>query len=561
MLDIKVYEWKSNMRNKSITVDNKIIKLTSLNNVTGISKKDILKAILQLYGFSDISITGGNDATGITFIYQSKSDYGFSIALKGTKVTASANCKSGTVYFKAGNGITPYKTEYIIDGKFSLNNSGTTSTYDWGYVVEAMNEDSTFLWENGTVDLSDLNCSYQSAMDDAEYLGENLEYVKMWTSKLKINTTPIQFIASSINKNNTLDDGNFLDKDFKWNGVSVQNAKYFHSNGRGLLCIDNNFNQVGKTTQKTITITDTSVTIGSSTYPLTKNAKVLYFERHPVEPTRTSTISVKAADGIYSSNAYDVLVTYDFSIEDGSYAVFDADFTNSLYGCVLSNGTYSIGDDGISNLSLSSLKPTDSFSGYSISEYFDFKTDSIALPSITTDKRNSHEDSDTEWYLLQFYTTRTTATINLIQGISAKINYKNIPIIKNQTFPETVATIGKKYFSTQAYAEAKFSSGEGAASLQCVCGFESLLKGFIKGHLDLKGSGNETTVSRDINLKGKYYTSYIDHKSTGDTSLPAESYSLIKYYDANSIESFYTNGTGDNYEISSVACCTYILYE
>ena len=99
----------------------KVVTLQQLNSsVITRSKKAILKDVLELYGFKDVVVEGGNDATGVIFTYNSKPEYGFSVALSGTKVTAKANCFSGIVYFKVSSGITQYQSVEIKDGVFSL---------------------------------------------------------------------------------------------------------------------------------------------------------------------------------------------------------------------------------------------------------------------------------------------------------------------------------------------------------------------------------------------------------------------------------------------------------
>jgi hypothetical protein len=136
-----------------------------------------------------------------------------------------------------------------------------------------------------------------------------------------------------------------------------------------------------------------------------------------------------------------------------------------------------------------------------------------------------------------------------------------MPVVKGQNVPSAVAKIGTPSVYTKNHLHKHITSPKGATYIRVASGFTSLLKGFIKGHLDLSGNDNERQIDGDINITGQYYTGYVYHEDTGETSLYAESYSLMKYYDANSIESFYTSGTGNNYEKSSTACCIYILYE
>ena len=135
------------MKQKKINAGNgRIVTLQQLNSdVITRPKKEILKDILELYGFKDAVVEGGNDATGVVFSYNSKPEYGFSISLQGTKVTAKANCSSGTIYFKVAESITEYQTVNIKDGVFALNSSGTTTQYDFGYVAECMDGSSTYL--------------------------------------------------------------------------------------------------------------------------------------------------------------------------------------------------------------------------------------------------------------------------------------------------------------------------------------------------------------------------------------------------------------------------------
>ena len=135
------------MKRKRINAGNgRVVTLQQLNSgVITRSKKEILKDVLELYGCKDVVVEGGNDATGVVFTYNSKIEYGFSVALQGTKVTAKANCPAGTVYFKVASGVTQYQTVNIRNGVFSLNSSGTNAQYDFGYVVEAINEKSAYL--------------------------------------------------------------------------------------------------------------------------------------------------------------------------------------------------------------------------------------------------------------------------------------------------------------------------------------------------------------------------------------------------------------------------------
>lgn len=211
MLDINVYKWKD-MRQKRINAGNgRVVTLQQLNSgVITRSKKEILKDVLELYGFKDVIVEGGNDATGVQFQYQSKREYGFSVVLQGTKVTAKANCPIGTIYFKTASGTTSYQTVNIIDGVFSLNSSGTNTQYDFGYVVEAMSEGSTYLWNDGkdilnqlitplelvnAIDEDDLNNQELFSSDIVDPYGDTVEH-KYLNQVASYHTIPRYYIGN-----------------------------------------------------------------------------------------------------------------------------------------------------------------------------------------------------------------------------------------------------------------------------------------------------------------------------------------------------------------------------
>lgn len=178
MLDIGVYAWRD-MKQKAINAGNgRVVTLQQLNSSTITrSKKEILKDVLELYGFKDVVVEGGNDATGILFQYNSKVEYGFSVVLQGTKVTAKANCFSGIVYFKTSSGVSQYQSVQIKDGVFSLNSFGTNSQYDFGYVVEATEESSLFL-DHGFPKLDRVDFAIQSNSNSTESIkdGQIISY-------------------------------------------------------------------------------------------------------------------------------------------------------------------------------------------------------------------------------------------------------------------------------------------------------------------------------------------------------------------------------------------------
>ena len=157
------------MRQKAVDAGNgRVVTLQQLNSssITR-SKKAILKDVLELYGFKDVVVEGGNAATGIMFQYNSKTEYGFSVVLQGTKVTAKANCLKGVIYFKVASGVTSYSSVNVVDGVFSLNSSSTNAQYDFGYVVEAMEEFSLFL-DHGFPKLDRVDFAIQSNSNTTE---------------------------------------------------------------------------------------------------------------------------------------------------------------------------------------------------------------------------------------------------------------------------------------------------------------------------------------------------------------------------------------------------------
>lgn len=149
MLNIQTYRWKDMKQQKIDAGSGKWVTLQQLNSssITR-GKKEILKSIFELYGFTDVSVTGGNDATGVQFQYQSKKEYGFSVVLQGTKVTAKTPIYKGVVYFKAADSITSYQTVSISNQQITLNSSGTNSSYDFGYVAMCMSENDLYQWDN-----------------------------------------------------------------------------------------------------------------------------------------------------------------------------------------------------------------------------------------------------------------------------------------------------------------------------------------------------------------------------------------------------------------------------
>ena len=261
MLDINVYKWKD-MRRKAINAGNgRVVTLQQLNSgVITRSKKEILKDVLELYGFKDVVVEGGNDATGVVFTYNSKIEYGFSVALQGTKVTAKANCPAGTVYFKVASGVTQYQTVNIRNGVFSLNSSGTNAQYDFGYVVEAINEKSAYLWNDGKDMLNQLitplelveaigedNLNEQSSFtsDIVDSYGDTIEYEYL-NQIASYHTIPRYYLgnksksfkgisfdynvkSSSDNiTDSSSDDGQFVfDDDIKYKGGNKKDAKYW----------------------------------------------------------------------------------------------------------------------------------------------------------------------------------------------------------------------------------------------------------------------------------------------------------------------------------------------
>lgn len=261
MLDINVYKW-NDMRQKAINAGNgRMVTLQQLNSsIVTRSKKEILKDVLELYGFKDVVVEGGNDTTGVVFTYNSKIEYGFSVALQGTKVTAKANCSAGTVYFKVASGVTQYQTVNIRNGVFSLNSSGTNAQYDFGYVVEAINEKSTYLWNDGKDMLNQLiiplelveaigedNLNEQSSFtsDIVDAYGDTIEYEYLnqiasyhTIPRYYINNKSKSFKGISFDYNvkssndditgSSSDDGQFVfDDEIKYKGGNKKDAKYW----------------------------------------------------------------------------------------------------------------------------------------------------------------------------------------------------------------------------------------------------------------------------------------------------------------------------------------------
>lgn len=237
VVDIKTYKWKD-MKQKKINAGNgRIVTLQQLNSdVITRPKKEILKDILELYGFKDAVVEGGNDATGVVFSYNSKPEYGFSISLQGTKVTAKANCSSGTIYFKVAESITEYQTVNIKDGVFALNSSGTTTQYDFGYVAECMDGSSTYLWDSSQNILSTI--SFGVSDSPSRYIikdynkEEKLQLLNL--ECFKIQNKHLSLFSFSENKENrhyedvsNAHAGNYIGEGPIWNGVKYPYNSYF----------------------------------------------------------------------------------------------------------------------------------------------------------------------------------------------------------------------------------------------------------------------------------------------------------------------------------------------